>query len=433
MGKDMFLKFVNDNILPVKQFLLLPIDEKDNSISNSMKVVRFVVVLSIDVLIGLIVLGLLSVFQGLKLLDIESHKMNDIIKQFPVLFVLITGVILLPAFEELIFRFFLRFNRFNPLKTILNIFNKNKNESMSDFEYSKFVWDKYYKIIYYSSAILFGLYHLTNYKITLWIIIFTPILVLSQIVMGLLCGYLRVKFNFLWGMSLHILHNFIFLAIPLIMMGGESNIINVKTKDYNLVISETKFNIDNSSIHSNDILDSLIIDNVELKEIIPFFLKKDAQLIEFNNIFIIKTTLKIHYSSFIKDRISNRDTILKYLKQLYKFDIETISQSKQIWELRISDSIKSSKYISDKTQSISSSIMSSNDSIKVVYVNLQEIAKFIGSIYKTYIDPGYNSEIKYSFKIKAHDFESFKSEIEKIGIKLIQNNSEVEITKIKFE
>lgn len=76
-------------------------------------------------------------------------------------------VLLIPFFEELFFRYFLRRTGF--LKYI----------------FSEKVWHKFYPIFFYTSVLVFGFVHITNYEFTsIWIYILAPFLVLSQIIGG---------------------------------------------------------------------------------------------------------------------------------------------------------------------------------------------------------------------------------------------------------
>ena len=70
---------------------------------------------------------------------------------------------------------------------------------------------KNFNIVFWASHIIFALIHCINYDIAkVWYII--PILVLPQFIIGLYLGFLRVNYNFKWGLAAHSLHNFLALA-----------------------------------------------------------------------------------------------------------------------------------------------------------------------------------------------------------------------------
>jgi hypothetical protein len=65
-----------------------------------------------------------------------------------------------------------------------------------------------YRFVFYSTAILFGLLHIFNFNgITLSNIVWTPLLVIPQIIMGLLLGYFRVTYGFIYAVICHSLIN----------------------------------------------------------------------------------------------------------------------------------------------------------------------------------------------------------------------------------
>ncbi|MBM2816887.1 MAG: amino terminal protease family [Ignavibacteria bacterium] len=427
-------KFIKENFLPVKEFLLNPVDEEDNNSSKSLKLNRFFVVFLIDMLVSALSVVLLASIQSLNLINIDNNKIIDFIRYYPIEYVLILGVLFIPIIEELIFRFSLRINRFYPLQILLFLNRRFPKDESSIFDNKvRFLWNKYYRVIFYSSALLFGLYHLTNYKITVWVLILTPILIFPQFIFGLLAGYLRVRFGFILGLCLHILHNAIFLAIPLILTIGESEVFNVKTKDYTLIISETKYGGRNNSLNTSTELDSLKVVNIEFKELIPFLLDREKQLIEYSDVIKSSITLNLNYTSSIKNRISNRDKILNKLKQLYKFEIETSKQYKERWVLHIIDSLKLSKFTSAKTQSLTSKMTSKNDKIVIDNSNLEDIAKFLGSHFKNFIIPEKSLGKKYNLTFQATDFEIFrKVALEQFGLQFVQSNLKTEITKIRY-
>ncbi|NJO01770.1 MAG: CPBP family intramembrane metalloprotease [Bacteroidia bacterium] len=92
------------------------------------------------------------------------------------------------------------------------VFNTNSPARLEKF------WKHNFRWIYYFSALLFGLVHLLNYELarpSLWLL--APILVLPQILLGLLLGYVRIRQGFFLAIALHALHNLILIVILLVM------------------------------------------------------------------------------------------------------------------------------------------------------------------------------------------------------------------------
>ena len=142
---------------------------------------------------------------------------------FTLLETLLPMVFIIPFFEELIFRHFLRYSG---LKTKLISLKR---------------WTKIFPILVYSSSICFGFIHLTNYSnsSTLFFI-FAPIIVLSQLIGGITLAFVRVRLDFLWGVLFHCAWNFLVFAIPVV----ENSFIEPyteKTSQYTITIEDQLF------------------------------------------------------------------------------------------------------------------------------------------------------------------------------------------------
>lgn len=69
---------------------------------------------------------------------------------------------------------------------------------------------KYFPFFFYFSILSFGFSHIFNFtfsKINFWIIFFSPVLVLPQIIMGSFLGYIRIKYGFIYSVLFHTLIN----------------------------------------------------------------------------------------------------------------------------------------------------------------------------------------------------------------------------------
>jgi hypothetical protein len=66
----------------------------------------------------------------------------------------------------------------------------------------------HYRIFFYLSAIIFGLLHIFNFTGINWNnFIFTPLLVLPQLFVGLILGYIRTQYGFKYGVLFHAMIN----------------------------------------------------------------------------------------------------------------------------------------------------------------------------------------------------------------------------------
>lgn len=110
-------------------------------------------------------------------------------------------VFVVPFIEELICRYFLRFTK---TKSIL---------------FTRKEWDKIFPYLVYTSAIFFGLIHISNFanNTTLFYIL-SPLLVISQLTGGLIISFIRIRLNFISGVIFHSAWNFIFIiALPVVL------------------------------------------------------------------------------------------------------------------------------------------------------------------------------------------------------------------------
>jgi hypothetical protein len=70
------------------------------------------------------------------------------------------------------------------------------NKESNIFNYLKYLSTRYFLIIFYSQAIIFGLLHLNNYKLDIHYFYLFPFYVISHIIIGCFFGYLRVRYSF---------------------------------------------------------------------------------------------------------------------------------------------------------------------------------------------------------------------------------------------
>ena len=87
---------------------------------------------------------------------------------------------------------------------IINFF-LNWKENLN-IELTKF-WTNHPRYIFYSSVYVFGFIHIANYKISLNILILSPILLLPQTLSGVTFSYTRLKYGILYSILLHSVFN----------------------------------------------------------------------------------------------------------------------------------------------------------------------------------------------------------------------------------
>lgn len=222
--------------------------------------------------------------------DLENNQINQAVEQLSVPMIIFLTVIFAPFTEEISFRLALKYSPFRfgiafsfTILTVLGIleqfhiytisFLRVRLDLLEPFAYtlvyigaglfvgllfgiilkaftSQQAIEKIYKrlfpLLFYFSVIAFGLIHITNYVGFEKIWMYTPILVMPQLVIGLFLGYVRVRYGFGWGVLLHGLHN-LAIVFPVLLLklgsatlqesiGGELNFETVFTETDTLVV-----------------------------------------------------------------------------------------------------------------------------------------------------------------------------------------------------
>lgn len=188
--------------------------------------------ISLWVYLIFIVISSIFVILPIYLLDLIPTKIT---KVYPLTFNIL---ILVPLYEELIFRLPLRFsyrNLFIAIATlVVLLMNRSFNLYISlgsglliaYIPFTKILhtdilnkiqkyYFKYYKAIFYTLTLTFGLGHLFNFNdLNFAHFLISPLILINQVFMGFLLSYARVnyKYGLLYCFIIHAFINFIFLA-----------------------------------------------------------------------------------------------------------------------------------------------------------------------------------------------------------------------------
>lgn len=166
-------------------YLKNPVLEKDPNQDPKYRSKKFLHLLLISVITGMVCSPIFVLIESAGLVDMENHAMEKLLRDMPKIKVLFLAAVVAPLIEELVFR------------APITVF-KNK---------------RLFNTAFYFLAILFGLVHLSNFTITNNVILLAPILVAPQIILGGYLGYIRVRFGLGWSILLHSAYNFIFILI----------------------------------------------------------------------------------------------------------------------------------------------------------------------------------------------------------------------------
>jgi membrane protease YdiL (CAAX protease family) len=78
-------------------------------------------------------------------------------------------------------------------------------------------WKNNFKWIYYVSAVIFAWLHVFNFELSLLNLLLMPILTLPQLFSGLISGYLRIRFGFIYPLLLHVGTNTLLIGLSLLV------------------------------------------------------------------------------------------------------------------------------------------------------------------------------------------------------------------------
>lgn len=420
-------------------FLKNPIEQPDAVQTRSEKAKKLFTLLMIDIPVMGVLIGILSGIEALGLFDLEANKFNLLfltISVWPLIFIL---VILIPFFEELIFRLYLRY-KYNYLLRFLvfttSIGGKVNHEKVENWVNR--VWARRYKIVYYFSAILFGFVHIANYNATTMILIFSPIIVAPQFVAGLLLGYLRVRHGLISGFLLHAMHNAIFLCIPLLFMAGSFKKLTAETNDYTLEIDRSTSQSEAGLLYYY--ADSVIVTNTRIRLILTELLNKEEMLIKCNNESFMNTSVNLKFVNKLKsDTLNRKDinyqlhrrNILDQLSKLYGFKIVNELKVQEVCELCCIDSVLLAKNVADSIHSNRINIIT--EGVKSSNTSMWHLAKALTQTCNKFVVNKTGTKLKYAVNLKTTDFEALQKQLNaEYGLALTKSEKELEFTTIEF-
>jgi membrane protease YdiL (CAAX protease family) len=246
-----------------------------------------------------VVFTLLVIFPLFEVIGkIEIIKVDKIDYSETLIFSFFIMVILVPLFEELCFRYILRYQGFK-IKFI-----------------TRQTWNKIFPFLVYFLSSIFGFIHLSNYKNEGYLfLLISPLIVLSQLIGGLIITFIRIRINFTWGVCYHLIWNFIVvIAVPSIEYQLTKPYIEINEK-YKISITEKPFFNENDTrilkIDSvNHEIKKIEIKQYSLQNLIDTLYTKDKYYVD-------DVLIDLNYSS---KEYSTKEDFLKIL--IKKYDIK---------------------------------------------------------------------------------------------------------------
>jgi membrane protease YdiL (CAAX protease family) len=185
---------MNKTLNELIYFLKNPILEKD---TNHNFFYRFKILLSllwISITISFFISLVNGLLTSLGVLQDIIHITDTLFEDSNGFEILFIAAVIAPVTEEIIFR--------GPLILFKQI--------------------KLFKMAFYAIGIIFAYVHLFNFKLTTNVILFSPLLVAPQFFVGLIFGYIRIRFGLLWSILLHSLYNGLLVSLFLLACNGTS-------------------------------------------------------------------------------------------------------------------------------------------------------------------------------------------------------------------
>lgn len=158
-------------------------EDANTDINYRLKIFSHLVVICL--VTGIAISPLFSLLEYFNLIDMSTHKVEEMFAGMSKTQMLLVAAIVAPLLEEAIFR------------APITLFKNRKK----------------FKIAFYVFAVLFGYVHISNFEITTNVILFSPLLVLPQILLGGYLGFIRVRFGLHWAIFLHAAYNGILVSL----------------------------------------------------------------------------------------------------------------------------------------------------------------------------------------------------------------------------
>ncbi len=207
------------------QFLRSPnLNDPPNALAKLKAIKSILRLYSVNLVSLLAVLGIIGQIPDAQ----DSNNLLDALEGLPVWYIPVATVIVAPLLEECIFRLPLRAFALNLVLSaclialvamgmptsarafwpgilaiaFVSLYLGIRGKKLKKLQA---LYNRYPHAVFYSTALLFGAVHITNYDPQVWP--FLPVLVLPQIIIGLLLGFVRLRYGFIWAFLLHAFHN----------------------------------------------------------------------------------------------------------------------------------------------------------------------------------------------------------------------------------
>jgi len=191
-------------------FLKRPDDRSFSRVNLSFKIRTLLSLLLLNVILVFVWMLLLPLFGEEGLENVNSEMMK-----LPYGTLILVGVVIIPFVEELIFRLPMKYSRNYLLQFLISLVALFAPAESKTTIYSnvRSFWKRHFWIFFYILSSVFAFMHIFNYVDFKHLLLWSPVLTMVQFITGLIIGYIRVRFGFLWGWYYHAFYNLLFFSL----------------------------------------------------------------------------------------------------------------------------------------------------------------------------------------------------------------------------
>lgn len=420
------LKIIKDFICYIKN----PKDEldKDQSLRNKLSTLFSLLLLSF--VFNALYFLFLSFLEYFNIISSSGHAFEAFLAENHILYVIIIAVLIAPWFEEFTFRYFLRLqpNRiYSFVYKTISFVNVNTAEFLK--KNLRLLWQNYFKWLFYSSAVLFGLIHLFNFTDSNTAFLLLPLLIVTQILGGLIFAYLRVRFSFNLAFIAHALYNLSIIIFILLIEAPTTDVVKISNEDFDLHIEKLNYSL-KSSYRIDAADNEYKLYKNSLGAIVRNLKQTDAQYFETNDQAETEWIFNLNYTAHSPEAFEfKQDTILKYFGAVYNFKVKDISIVKDVYVLRIKDHKSLNRHrTTDSILSFSSNI----NKIEIKAGSLQTLASSLSSRSKTEIIVKDSLSDRFNFALPTN-LALMKQSLNAYGLEIIEDKADLQTFFIEFD
>ncbi len=421
-----------------------PNPSSDLRIGSKIKWLFFLLVLEIPFMLIAMQLQQLLFRNGL--VSSENHLVGRFMEEKNTVLFAALMILIIPFIEELIFRLPLRFKKINfisffiigififgfsfaihlglppfiaiPVPVLLTgflfflLYNKKTGKNW------ELVWNNHYRTVFYTLTALFALFHLTNFKFSISLLLFAPIVVLPQFIGGLLMGFLRVKQGFIWGFFLHALHNSVLVLSALFMTQSAPKLIEKINKEgYTFITAEGNY-FDNEEFrksHPKTGPDKITPNEIVLystfKQVVAKLSRTNERNIHFKNSLLAEKQISVYFkndSAFKKpNTLQVQHIVLENLLEAYHLMSKAEFKKLPHWELTVHNEELFQSICSESENRGSNhaqSFYGKNDTLKFVDADSDFLAKAMSTAFDMEVKNKVDPYVLFSIEIPNEDF-----------------------------